>query len=129
MQEAISWSWRITPKSITQYGNIANFWDTRQAMWIQPRQDPDNQWLPMQCCIIEGDIYIIISEWFDAWRIQSIPQEVSEGPTEGEVVQAETHPPQIPVPKKLRTGQKNPTRVDEGSKQTRTQKGQKDTTK
>jgi hypothetical protein len=37
MQEAINQSWRITPEAITRYGNIANFWETRQAMWIQPR--------------------------------------------------------------------------------------------
>ena len=51
MQEAINRSWRITPEVVTRYGNIANFWATCQAMWIQPKQDPNNQWLPMCYCI------------------------------------------------------------------------------
>jgi hypothetical protein len=86
MQEYISWSWRITPEAIARCGNITNFWATRQAMWLQPRQDPDNQWLPMRYYIIEGDIDMVISEWTDAWRIPSIPQEVPEGPIEGDTV-------------------------------------------
>ena len=70
---------------------------------------------------------MVISEWPNAWRIPSIPREVLEGPTEGEAVQAETQPPQIQVPKKPRMGQNKSTQVDEGSKQKRTQKGQKET--
>jgi hypothetical protein len=59
-------------------------------MWIQPRHDPDKQWLPMRYCIKKGDIDMVISEWPDAWGIPSIPQEVPEGPTEGEEAQVET---------------------------------------
>jgi hypothetical protein len=53
-------------------------------MLIQPRQDPDNQWLSMHEYIIEGDIDMVISECPDAWRIPSIPQEVPERRTKGE---------------------------------------------
>jgi hypothetical protein len=127
IQEAISRSWRTTPKVVARYGDIANFWATRQAMWIQPRQDPDKQWLPMHYCIKEGDIDMVISEWPDEWRIPSIPREVPEGPAEGEAVQAETQPPQIPVPKNPRMGQNKLNQENEGSKQTGTQKGQKET--
>jgi hypothetical protein len=52
---------------------------------------------------------MVISEWPDAWRIPSIPREILKGPTEGEEVQAETQPLQIPVPKKPRTVQNKPT--------------------
>jgi hypothetical protein len=55
-------------------------------MWIQPRQDPNNQWLPMHYCIKEGDIDMVISECPDEWRIPSIPQEVPEGPAKGEAM-------------------------------------------
>jgi hypothetical protein len=127
IQEAISRSWRITPEVVARYGDIANFWATRQAMWIQPRQDPDKQWLPMRYCITEGDIDMVINEWPDAWRIPSIPREVLEGPAEGEAEQAETQPPQNPVPKKPRMGQNKPTQENEGAKPIRTQKGQKET--
>jgi hypothetical protein len=57
----------------------------------------DGQFCPstlrMHYCIIEVDIDMVISEWLDEWRIPSIPREVPEGPTEGEVAQAETQPP------------------------------------
>jgi hypothetical protein len=78
-------------------------------------------------CITEGDIDMVISEWPDEWRIPSIPREVPERTTEGEVAQVETQPLQIPVPKKPRTGQNKMTQADEGSKQIGTQKGQKAT--
>jgi hypothetical protein len=123
IQEAISRSRRITPEAVMRYGDIANFWATCQAMWIQPRQDPDKQWLPMHYCITEGDIDMVVSEWPDTWRISSIPWEVSEGPTEGEATQEKTQPPQIPVPKKPRTGQNKPTQVNEGEKMIGTHKG------
>jgi hypothetical protein len=100
IQEAISRAWRITPEAVARYGGIANFWARRQAMWIQPRQDPDKQWLQMRYCITEGDIDMIISEWPDEWRIPTIPREVPGQTTEGGAAQAETQPPQIPVPKK-----------------------------
>jgi hypothetical protein len=97
-------------------------------MWIQPRQDPDKQWLRMHYCITEGDIDMVISEWPDEWRIPSIPQEVPERTTEGEAAQAETQPLQIPVPKKPRMGQNKPNQADEGSKKIGTQKGEERST-
>jgi hypothetical protein len=100
IQEAISRSWRITPEAIMRYADIANFWATRQTMWIQPRQDPDKQWLQMCYCITEGDIDMVINEWPDEWRIPTITREVPETTTEGEAEQAETQPPEIQVPKK-----------------------------
>jgi hypothetical protein len=68
-------------------------------MWIQPRQDPDKQWLQMRYCITEGDIDMIISEWLDEWRIPNIPREVP-GQMVGGNAHKETQPPQILVPKK-----------------------------
>jgi hypothetical protein len=100
IQEAISRAWRITPEVVARYGDIANFWARRQAMWIQPRQDPDKQWLQMRYCVTEGDIDMIINEWPDEWRIPTIPRGVPGQTTEGGVAQAETQPPQIPVPKR-----------------------------
>jgi hypothetical protein len=82
----------------------------------------------MHYCITEGDIDMVINEWPNAWRIPSIPQEVPKGPAKGEAAQVETQPPQIPVPKKPRTGQNKPTQANEGSKKIGTQKGQKATT-
>jgi hypothetical protein len=69
-------------------------------MWIQPRKDPDKQWLQMHYYVTEGDINMIIKEWPDEWRIPTIPREVSGQTTEGGAAQAETQPPQIPIPKK-----------------------------
>jgi hypothetical protein len=70
----------------------------------------------MRYCIKEGDIDMVISECSDAWRISSIPQELSKGLTEGEAAQAETQPPQIPMPKKPRARKNNPTQANEGEK-------------
>jgi hypothetical protein len=84
IQEYISQSWRITPKAITQYANITNFQATRQTMWIQPRQDPDKQWLQMRYFITEGDIDMVINKWPDEWRIPAITREVPETTAEGE---------------------------------------------
>jgi hypothetical protein len=83
-------------------------------MWIQPKKDPDKQWLHMRYCIIEGDIDMVISEWPDEWRIPSITQEVPERTTKGEAAQEEIQPPEIPVPKKPRTGQSKLTQAYEG---------------
>jgi hypothetical protein len=69
-------------------------------MWIQPRKEPDKQWLQMRYYITEGDIDMIINEWLDEWRIPTIPREVPRQTTEGGVAQVETQPPQILVPKK-----------------------------
>jgi hypothetical protein len=90
IQEAISRSWRITPEAIARYEDIANFWDRRQAMWIQPRQDLDKQWLEMHYCFTKGDIDMIINEWPDEWRIPTIPRGVPGQTTEGGVAQVET---------------------------------------
>jgi hypothetical protein len=81
IHESINQTWRITLEAITRYGDITNFWATRQAMWIQPRQDPDRHGLSMHYCITEGDINMVISEWPNTWRIPSIPREVPKGPT------------------------------------------------
>ena len=70
----------------------------------------------MHYCIIEGDIDMVIREWPNEWRIPSISQEVPERKIEGEAVQAETQPPQIPVPKKPRMVQNKPTQTNEGLK-------------
>jgi hypothetical protein len=72
---------------------------------------------------------MVISEWPDAWRIPSIPQEEPEGPIEGEAAQEETQPPQILVPKKPRMGQNKMTQENKGVKPIGTQKGQKETNK
>jgi hypothetical protein len=69
-------------------------------MWIQPRKYLNKQWLQMLYCVTEGDINMVISKWPDEWRIPTIPREVSGQIEKGGVVQAETQPPQIPVPKK-----------------------------
>jgi hypothetical protein len=55
-------------------------------MWIQPRDDPDRKWLPMHYYINKGDIYMVISEWSNEWRIPTINREVPKRTTEGEAV-------------------------------------------
>jgi hypothetical protein len=59
----------------------------------------------MHYYITEGDIDMIIIKWHDEWRILVIPREVPGKTIEGGAAQVETQPPQIPVPKKQRTGQ------------------------
>jgi hypothetical protein len=45
MKEAINQAWRITPEVVVRFRGITNFWARRQAMWIQPKQDPHKQCL------------------------------------------------------------------------------------
>jgi hypothetical protein len=90
MQEEINRAWRITPKVVTQFGGIANFWARQKSMWIQPRQDPHKQWIQMRYCITEGDIDMIIHEWLDEWKIPTIPRAIPEQITEGGASQEET---------------------------------------
>jgi hypothetical protein len=78
LQKAISKRWRITPKVVSRYGNIANFQATRHTMWIHVRKDPNKQWLQMRYCITKGDIDMVISEWDDEWRILVLTQELLE---------------------------------------------------
>jgi hypothetical protein len=51
-------------------------------------------------CVTEGNIDMVIIEWLDEWRIPAIRKEVSGQTVEGGAVQAETHPLEIPIPKK-----------------------------
>jgi hypothetical protein len=60
---------------------------------------------------------MIIIEWPNEWRIPTIPRGVSTQTTEGGAAQAETQPPQIPVPKRRRMGQPKSTQADDGSQQ------------
>jgi hypothetical protein len=69
----------------------------------------------MRYCVTEEDIDMIISEWPNEWRIPTIPREVLGQTTEGGAAQVETQPPQIPVPKKLRTSQTKSTQEDDVS--------------
>jgi len=84
IHKSISRSWIITPKVVARYVDITNFWATRQTMWIQPRKDPNKQWLHMCYCTTEGDIYMVINEWPDEWRIPAITREVSKRIAQGE---------------------------------------------
>jgi hypothetical protein len=67
-------------------------------------------------CIIEGDIDMGISKFLDEWRIPAITREVPERTAEGEAVQEETQPMEIPVPKKPRMGQIKLAQANKGSK-------------
>jgi hypothetical protein len=82
LQDTIANTWRITPEVVAHYQGIANFKATRHAMWIQARKDPDNQWLQLCYCIMEGDIQMAIKDWEDEWRIpvltREIPAEIEE---------------------------------------------------
>jgi hypothetical protein len=69
----------------------------------------------------ESDIDMIIIEWPDEWRIPTIPREVPGQTIEGGTTQVETQPPQIPLPKRRRTGQRNLTQVDKISEKPRIQ--------
>jgi hypothetical protein len=64
-------------------------------MWIQARKDLNKQWLQMRYCIIEGDIDMVISEWYDEWRIPVLTQKFSERTAEEEAGQGETQPKEI----------------------------------
>jgi hypothetical protein len=92
-------------------------------MWIQPRQHPFKQWLLMCYYIKKGDTDMVINKWPDAWRIPSIPRELSEGPVEGEPTQVKTQALQIPMPMKSRMGQNKPTQENEGENPIGTHKG------
>jgi hypothetical protein len=97
-------------------------------MWIHPRQDPYKQWLQMRYCITEGDIYMIIHEWPDEWKIPTIPRVVPRQTIEEGASQAETQPPQVPVPKKPITGQIKLTQTEGGSEKPGTYNGRTKTT-
>jgi hypothetical protein len=59
----------------------------------------------MRYCIIEGNIDMVIKDWEDEWKIPVLTQEFSERTVEKEAGQGETHPQEVPVPKKWRMGQ------------------------
>jgi hypothetical protein len=114
LQEYISNTWRITPEVFTRYAYITKFQATRQTMWIQAKNDLAKQWIHMCYCIIEGDIYMVISKWPEEWRIPAITQEVPERIAKKEAEQGETQPPEIQVPKKPRTSPSKQTQENEG---------------
>jgi hypothetical protein len=63
----------------------------------------------MNYYITEGDIYMVINECPEEWRIPAIAQEVLKRTTEEEAEQGEMQLPEIQVPKKPRMGQGKPT--------------------
>jgi hypothetical protein len=66
---------------------------------------------------------MIINKFPDEWRIPTIPRGVSGQTTEGGIVQVETQPPQIQIPKRRRMGQTKLTQADDSSEQPGTHKG------
>jgi len=65
LHESITNTWRVTQEMFIQYQGIANFKETRHAMWIQARKYPYNQWLQLRYCIKEADIDMAIKDWYD----------------------------------------------------------------
>jgi hypothetical protein len=138
LQDTIANTWRITPEVVAHYQGIANFKATRHAMWIQARKDPDNQWLQLRYCIMEGDIQMAIKDWEDEWRIPVLTREIPAEIEEEEVRQEHTHaeevgqeqtqPEEVTVPKKPRTGQNKPQQKKGGTSKTGVQTGKKNNT-
>jgi hypothetical protein len=62
LQEIIANTWRITPKVVMQYRDIANLKEIRHTVWIQERRDPENEWLQLQYCVKEEDVEMEIKD-------------------------------------------------------------------
>jgi hypothetical protein len=77
--------------------------------------------------IREGDIDMAIKDWEDDWKIPSLTQEIPTKMAKEEVKQAETHPIEVPVPKKWRMGQTKMNPKNEGSTNTGTHNWKKNT--
>jgi hypothetical protein len=127
LQESIANTWRITPKVVAQYRDIANFKATRHIVWIQARRDPEKEWLQLCYCVKEEYVDMTIKDWQDDWKIPVLTQEI---PT-GKEVDAEQY--QTPVvdkfaPKKPNPSHKSAQKKKVGVPKKGTQARKKDTT-
>jgi hypothetical protein len=45
IQNSLVDTWRISPETVKEYGQIENFWASRHNMWLQEKKDPTKEWL------------------------------------------------------------------------------------
>jgi hypothetical protein len=69
-------TWRISPETVQEYGQIANFQASRHNMWLQEKKDPTKEWLQLKYCVMMQDIHMEVQEWPEEWKVPEIPREM-----------------------------------------------------
>jgi hypothetical protein len=49
-------TWRISPETIQEFGQIENFQASHHNMWVQAKRDPTKEWLQLSYCMTMQDI-------------------------------------------------------------------------
>jgi hypothetical protein len=50
IQNHLANTWRISPETVQEFGQIANFQATHHSMWLQAKRDPAKEWLQLSYC-------------------------------------------------------------------------------
>jgi hypothetical protein len=69
-------TWRISPETVQEFGQIANFQASRHNMWLQAKKDPTKEWLQLKYCVMMQDIHMEVQEWPEEWKVPEIPREM-----------------------------------------------------
>jgi hypothetical protein len=47
IQNRLADTWRISPETVQEFGQIENFQASRHSMWLQEKRDPTKEWLQL----------------------------------------------------------------------------------
>jgi hypothetical protein len=74
IQNRLADTWRISPETVQEFGQIANFQASRHNMWLQAKKDPAKEWLQLKYCMMMQDIHMEVQEWHEEWKVPEIPR-------------------------------------------------------
>jgi hypothetical protein len=81
IQNKLAYMWRIPTETVQEFAQIVNFQALRHSMWLQEKMDPTKEWLQLKYYMTMQDIHMEVQEWFEEWRIPTIPKTVLGGQT------------------------------------------------
>jgi hypothetical protein len=91
MQDLIADTWRITPETVQEFGQVSNFRETCHSLWMQAKGDKAKEWLQLNYCVMQEEIQREVQEWPEEWKVPKIPTTVPRSQTQMQGRPAPTH--------------------------------------
>jgi hypothetical protein len=63
MQDLIADTWCITPETVQEFGQVANFREMCHSLWMQEKRDKAKEWLQLNYCVMQEEIQREVQEW------------------------------------------------------------------
>jgi hypothetical protein len=91
IQDLIADTWHISPETVQEFGQVANFRETRHSLWLQEKRDKAKEWLQLNYCVMTEEIQREVQEWPKEWKVPVIPTTVPSPQTQTQGRPAPTH--------------------------------------